>query len=462
MSKTPVPNLSKLSELKSRILFLLLALVIYRMGAFISVPGVNVDALSEILRQQDSSGGVSAMINMFSGGAFERMSIFMLGVMPYITASIIIQILSVVYPPLEQLKKEGQAGRRKMTQYTRYLTLLLAAVQGTAYAIALQNGSMGVASSVIMISGPLFVILAVVTWMTGTMFLMWLGEQISERGIGNGISMIIFASIVSGVPGGIAYLFEAARNDQMQIFTVILIVAIVLSVIWLVVYVERAQRRVAINYARKQQGRQSSSMAQATHLPLKLNMAGVIPAIFGSALLAFIYTISSFLQNIDITPESSTALKILQSIGHLGASSFGQGQLAQMVLFSFMIIFFCFFYTALQFNSKETAENLKRSGAFVPGIRPGIHTSQYLDKVLSRITFWGALYITGICLLPEILSNTLGLQFYFGGTSVLIAVVVVMDLIAQVQAHLMSQQYDSLMKKTNISSALASQRSPHI
>lgn len=460
MSKA-LPNISKLSELKSRILFLLFALVIYRMGAYISVPGINADALNEMLRQRGSTGGLSAMINMFSGGAFERMSIFMLGVMPYITSSIIIQILSVVYPPLEQLKKEGQAGRRKMTQYTRYLTLLLAAAQGTAYGIALQNGSMGIPSSVIVLTGPLFVVLAVITWMTGTMFLMWLGEQISERGIGNGISMIIFASIISGVPGGIGYLFEQTRSGQLHMFSALLIVSIVLSVIWLVVFVERAQRRVTVNYARKQQGRQASAASQVTHLPLKLNMAGVIPAIFGSALLAFIYTISSTLQGINVSADSSSILKIIQRIGELGAQNFGQGQPAQMILFSFMIIFFCFFYTALQFNSKETAENLKRSGAFVPGIRPGIHTSQYLDKVLTRITLWGSLYIAGICLLPELLSKSFGLSFYFGGTSALIAVVVVMDLIAQVQAHLMSQQYDSLMKKTNISSAL-SQKPPQI
>lgn len=454
MAKTSsLPQLSKLAELKSRIIFLLLALAVYRLGAHITVPGIDIDVLAESLKQQDSNGGISAMINMFSGGAFSKRSIFMLGVMPYITASIFIQILSVIYPPLEQLKKEGQTGRRKMTQYTRYLTLVLATAQGSLFALGLQSGSLG-SAALIVNPGLTFVVWAVLTWVTGTVFLMWLGEQITERGVGNGISMLIFASIVSSIPGGVIHLFDQVRTSQVNLFVALFIVFLAFAVVAFVVFVERALRKITISYARKQQGRMMSAGNQVSHLPLKLNMAGVIPAIFGSALIAFILTGAQMISRINVE-SLPWFLAWLPKSGEKISLYMGQGQPLYLLLFASLIIFFCFFYTALQFNSKETSENLKRSGAFLPGIRPGIHTSNYLDKVLTRITLWGALYMTFICLMPEVLNRLLGLQIYLGGTSVLITVVVVMDLIAQVQSHIMSHQYESLMKKTNISSSLS-------
>lgn len=466
MKNNQLPQFGNLSELKSRFIFLMLALVVYRLGIHITVPGINVPLLMDQLTQPGEGQGLSAMMDLFSGGAFQRMSIFMLGVMPYITASIVIQMLSVVYPPLEQIKKEGQAGRRKMTQYTRYLTIVFAAAQGSAYAFGIVNGSLGFDANVVVIPPMNFVLLAVITWITGTIFLMWLGEQISERGIGNGISMLIFASILMGLPTGVSALFDTARTEGGLAYAkVILVILAVMGIVLLVVFIERGQRRITINYARKQQGRQMSIGGQTTHLPLKLNMAGVIPAIFGSAFLSFVYTISSALAKIEVGvadgPVSGFAKityfvsQFFQKIGNYGVKYFTPGQPAYMILFAALIIFFCFFYTAIQFNSKETAENLKRSGGFIPGIRPGIQTSQFFDKVLTRITLWGALYITAICLLPDLLGAMFSFPSYFGGTSILIAVVVVMDLIAQVQAQLVSQQYSSLMKKANISNALS-------
>lgn len=466
MKNNQLPQFGNLSELKSRFFFLAIALVVYRLGVHITVPGINVPMLMEGMTQPGENQGLSAMMNLFSGGAFQRMSIFMLGVMPYITASIVIQMLSVVYPPLEQIKKEGQAGRRKITQYTRYLTIVFAAAQGTAYAFSIVNGSLGFSANIVMLPTFNFILLAVITWITGTIFLMWLGEQISERGIGNGISMIIFASILMGMPTGVSALFETARlQGGLAYFSVVVVILFVFAIILLVVFIERGQRRITINYARKQQGRQMSIGGQTTHLPLKLNMAGVIPAIFGSAFLSFVFTISDALAKIEVKiidgPMSGFEKfsyfisQFFQKIGTYGSQYFKPGQPAYMILFAALIIFFCFFYTAIQFNSKETAENLKRSGGFIPGIRPGIQTSQFFDKVLTRITLWGALYITAICLLPDMLGAIFSFPSYFGGTSILIAVVVVMDLIAQVQAQLVSQQYSSLMKKTNISSALS-------
>ncbi len=464
--------LSKFSDLKNRLVFLVLALIVYRIGIHITIPGIDASYLMQLMEASkgEENRGISAMINLFSGGAFERMSIFMLGVMPYITASIVMQMLTVVYPPLEQLKKEGQAGRRKITQYTRYLTILFAGAQGFFYSLAIVKGAFTGDQNVVLISSGLFLTISTITLLTGTMFLMWLGEQITEKGIGNGISMLIFASILMGVPSGASHLFEIARTNG-NYFIPIVLFAIILVTIFCIVFVERGQRRITINYARKQQGRRMSVGTQSSHLPLKLNMAGVIPAIFGSAFLAFVNTISAGMQSIEIatvdlqTLSSWAKIKyyvasFFQGVGEAGVRYFAPGKPAYIIIFAALIIFFCFFYTAIQFNSKETAENLKRSGGFIPGIRPGINTSQYLDKVLTRITLWGALYITIICLLPEILNGVFNLNFYLGGTSILIAVVVVMDLVTQIQAHLMSHQYESLMKRANISSALGNNGRP--
>lgn len=469
MNRTNAGGLDRYSGLVSRLFFLIGALIVYRIGVHITIPGIDAVGLMSIIESQKSTGGISAMINLFSGGAFERMSVFMLGVMPYITASIVMQMLTVVYPPLEQIKKEGQAGQRKITQYTRYMTIGFAAVQGIVYSVAIANGSFTNGTQVVLTEPTFFVALSTLTLVTGTVFLMWLGEQITERGVGNGISMIIFASILMGVPSGLAYLFEMAKVEGGLAWALPLVLfAVILAVIFFIVFVERGQRRITINYARKQQGRMMSLGGQQSHLPLKLNMSGVIPAIFGSAFLSFVYTISDALRNIkveDVSAEALASLGFLDKFGHsmaiffnkigvAGVRYFAPGQPAYLLLFAALIIFFCFFYTAIQFNSKETAENLKRQGGFIPGIRPGINTSQYFDKVLTRITLWGALYITAICLLPEFINGIFNMNMHFGGTSVLIAVVVVMDLIAQIQAQLMSQQYESLMKKANISSAL--------
>jgi len=421
---------SKLSELRSRFLFLIGALVVYRIGTFIPVPGIDPVALSRFF--QDQAGTILSMFNMFSGGALQRLSIFALGVMPYISASIIVQMMAVVVPQLQALRKEGEAGRRKLTHYTRLGTVALAAFQGAGAAIAFQN------QGVVINPGPQFVFIATVTLVAGTMFLMWLGEQITERGLGNGISMIILAGIVAGLPAAIGGTLELVRNGEINPALALIIVLMVVAVTAFVVYVERAQRRIPVNYAKRQQGRRMMA-GTSTHLPFKLNMAGVIPPIFASSLLLFPATIASWF-------GTSERFGWLQNV----AASLGVGQPVHMLLYSALIIFFCFFYTALVFNSRETAENLKKSGAFIPGIRPGQHTAEYIDKVLTRLTVWGALYVTLVCLLPEILISQFKVPFYFGGTSLMIIVVVIMDFMAQLQAHMMSHQYEGLMKKANL------------
>ena len=421
---------TRFTELRQRLFFLIGALIVYRVGTFIPVPGIDPQALARFFA--DQSGTILSIFNMFSGGALERMSILALGVMPYITASIIIQMATVVVPTLAALKKEGESGRRKITQYTRYGTVFLATFQSFGAAVAFQNQGLAIAP------GPSFLFTAVVTLATGTMFLMWLGEQITERGIGNGISMIILASIISGLPGAIGGTLELVRTGQMAPAIALGLFIMILGVTGFVVFVERGQRRIAVNYAKRQQGRRMYA-GQTTHLPFKLNMAGVIPPIFASAIVAFPATIASFF-------GTQQGLSWLQTV----AASLTPGQPIYLLLYGGLIVFFCFFYTALVYNSKETADNLKRSGAFIPGIRPGQQTGEYLDKVLTRLTFWGALYVTGVCLLPEFVRLQWSVPFYFGGTSLLIIVVVVMDFMSQLQAHMMSHQYEGLMKKANL------------
>jgi preprotein translocase subunit SecY len=423
-------EMTRFAELRQRLFFLLGALIVYRIGTFIPVPGIDPVALQRFFESQQ--GTILNMVNMFSGGAIERLSIFALGVMPYISASIIIQMMAVVVPQLAAIKKEGEAGRRKLTQYTRYGTVLLAAVQAVSAAIALQN------QGVVIVAGAQFVFVAAVTLIAGTMFLMWLGEQITERGLGNGISMIILAGIVAGLPAAIAGTLELVRTGELHAAVALLLFAMVVGVTLFVVFVERGQRRIQVNYAKRQQGRKLYA-GQSTHLPFKLNMSGVIPPIFASSLLLFPATIASWSGTAD-------GWQWLQNV----ASGLTPGQPAHMLLYGALIIFFCFFYTALVFNSRETAENLKKSGAFIPGIRPGQQTGEYIDKVLTRLTVWGALYITLVCLLPEILISRFSVPFHFGGTSLLIMVVVIMDFQAQVAAHLMSHQYEGLMKKANL------------
>ncbi len=432
---TPPLTAGKLTDLKQRLLFLLGAVIVFRIGAHIPVPGINPDALAALFAQQ--RGTIVDMFNMFSGGALERLTVFALGVMPYISASIIMQLLAVVVPSLEQLKKEGEAGRRKITQYTRYGTLALATFQSIGISIALQNQQIG-GMSVVVEPGPAFMIGAVTSLIAGTMFLMWLGEQVTERGLGNGISIIIFASIVAGLPSAIGSTLELTRVGEMSVLTIVLLVVMTIVVTGFVVFVERGQRRITVNYARRQQGRRVLA-GQATHLPLKLNMSGVIPPIFASSIILFPATIASWFA----TSEGMDWLKDL-------ATYLSPGQPLYVMLYAAAIIFFCFFYTALVFNPRETADNLKRSGAFIPGVRPGEHTAKYIDKVMSRLTVAGAAYITLVCLLPEFLILKWNVPFYFGGTSLLIIVVVVMDFMAQVQAHLMSMQYEGLMKKANL------------
>jgi len=422
--------MTRFAELRQRLFFLLGALIVYRIGTFIPVPGIDPVALARFFQSQQ--GTILNMVNMFSGGAIERLSIFALGVMPYISASIIIQMMAVVMPQLASIKKEGESGRRRLTQYTRYGTVLLAAVQGVSAAIALQN------QGVVVSAGPQFVFVAAVTLIAGTMFLMWLGEQITERGLGNGISMIILAGIVAGLPKAIAGTLELVRTGELNAAVALLLFGMVIGVTFFVVFVERGQRRIQVNYAKRQQGRKLYA-GQSTHLPFKLNMSGVIPPIFASSLLLFPATIASWSGTAD-------GWQWLQSV----AAGLTPGQPAHMLLYGGLIIFFCFFYTALVFNSRETAENLKKSGAFIPGIRPGQQTGEYIDKVLTRLTVWGALYITLVCLLPEILISKFSVPFHFGGTSLLIMVVVIMDFQAQVAAHLMSHQYEGLMKKANL------------
>ena len=423
-------EMTRFAELRQRLFFLLGALVVYRIGTFIPAPGIDPIALARFFQQQQ--GTILDIFNMFSGGALQRLSIFALGVMPYISASIIIQMMAVVVPQLASIKKEGESGRRKLTQYTRYGTVLLAAVQGASAAIAFQN------QGVVINPGPQFIFVATVTLVAGTLFLMWLGEQITERGLGNGISMIILSGIVAGLPAAVGGTLENLRTGEMNVAFAFILFGMVVGVTAFVVFVERGQRRIQVNYAKRQQGRRMYA-GQSTHLPFKLNMSGVIPPIFASSLLLFPATIASW-------GGTSGNLSFLQNV----AAAMTPGQPAHMVLYGGLIIFFCFFYTALVFNSRETAENLKKSGAFIPGIRPGQQTGEYIDKVLTRLTVWGAMYVTVVCLLPEVMMSRFSVPFYFGGTSLLIMVVVIMDFQAQVAAHLMSHQYEGLMKKANL------------
>jgi preprotein translocase subunit SecY len=423
------------SELKARLLFVLGALFVYRVGAHIPVPGIDPNALAVMFEQQ--SGSILDMFNMFSGGALMRLSLFALGIMPYISASIIMQLMTVVIPSMEQMKKEGESGRRKISQYTRYGTVVLATFQAIGISLALQNQTAG-GLSVVLNPGVGFISITTITLVTGTVFLMWLGEQVTERGIGNGISMIIFAGIVSGLPKAIGGTLELARTGEMNSAFIILLFLLSLSVTALVVFVERGQRRILINYPKRQQGRKLYG-GQSSFLPLKLNMAGVIPPIFASSIILFPATIAGWFGN-------SEGFTWLQDV----ATMLSPGQPIYVMIYATAIIFFCFFYTALVFNSKETAENLKKSGAFLPGIRPGIQTGSYIDKVMTRLTLIGAFYITLVCLLPEFLIVYWNVPFYFGGTSLLIIVVVVMDFISQMQTHVMSQQYEGLMKKANL------------
>jgi len=423
------------SELKSRLIFVLGALFVYRIGSHIPVPGIDPKALAVMFEQQ--SGSILDMFNMFSGGALMRLSLFALGIMPYISASIIMQLMTVVIPSMEQMKKEGESGRRKIAQFTRYGTVVLATFQAIGISLALQNQTAG-GLSVVLTPGVGFVAITAITLVTGTVFLMWLGEQVTERGIGNGISMIIFAGIVSGLPKAIGGTLELARTGEMNGAFIILLFLLSLSVTALVVFVERGQRRILINYPKRQQGRKSYG-GQSSFLPLKLNMAGVIPPIFASSIILFPATIAGWFGN-------SEGFTWLQDV----ATMLSPGQPVYVMFYAAAIIFFCFFYTALVFNSKETAENLKKSGAFLPGIRPGLQTASYIDKVMTRLTLIGAFYITLVCLLPEFLIVYWNVPFYFGGTSLLIIVVVVMDFISQMQTHVMSQQYEGLMKKANL------------
>ena len=431
MATLPIAGAAgKLGELKSRLLFVLGALVVFRIGTFITVPGIDADVLERLFNQ--NQGGILGMFNMFSGGALSRFSVFALGIMPYISASIIMQLMTVVSPTLEALKKEGEAGRKKITQYTRYGTVVLALFQALGIAIALEKQA-----GLVVDPGMMFRLTAVITLVTGTMFLMWLGEQITERGIGNGISILIFAGIVAGLPAAIGGTLDLARTGAFSIPLVLILFIAAIAVTAFVVFVERGQRKILVNYAKRQVGRKVFG-GQSSHLPLKLNMAGVIPPIFASSIILFPATLAGWF-------GSGDNMRWLSNIG----TSLSPGQPLYVLLYATAIIFFCFFYTALVFNPKETADNLKKSGAFVPGIRPGDQTARYIDKIMTRLTLAGALYITLVCLLPEFLIVEFKVPFYFGGTSLLIIVVVTMDFMAQVQAHLMSQQYESLLKKAN-------------
>ena len=428
---------TRFGEVRSRVLFLLGALVVYRIGTFIPVPGIDPAEVARFF--QDTAGTLLGLANVFSGGALERLSIFAMGVMPYISASIIVQMVSMVYPPWEEYRKEGESGRRKLTQITRYGTLVLAVFQSLGAATALQNGGMVVAP------GWSFLFIATITMTTGTMFLMWLGEQVTERGIGNGISMIILAGILATLPGAVGRTIEAVNTGEMSGVQAIVLLVLVLAVTAICVYVERAQRRIAVHYAKRQVGRRVMA-GQTSHLPFKINMAGVIPPIFASSLLLVPTTIAQFFG----TGEGRFA-EGLQTF----AATLGYGQPLHLVLYAALIIFFCFFYTALVFNARETSDNLKKSGAFIPGIRPGQQTGEYIDKVLTRLTLWGAIYVAAVCLLPELLISQSrlggsGLLLVFGGTSLLIVVVVAMDFMAQLQAHLMSHQYPGLLKQANL------------
>jgi preprotein translocase subunit SecY len=419
-----------LTELRNRLLFVLFALIVSRVGGHIPVPGINPDRLRQLFEQ--NQGGILDLFNMFSGGALHRMSILALGVMPYITSSIIMNLLTMMHPPLQQLRKEGEAGRRKITQYTRYGTLLVALIQGSALAATLAN--QGLAFN----PGFSFHFVAIVTLVTGALFMMWLGEQITERGVGNGISLLIFSNIVSGFPAAIGRSFEAARQGDINIVALLAIGAFAIIVVAFVVFIERGQRRITVNYAKRQQGRRVYQ-AQSSHLPLKVNMAGVIPAIFASSLLLAPSSLAQWF-------GQTKGFEWLQEVSLV----LSPGQPLYILMFAGGIVFFSFFYTAIVFDPKDVADNLQRQGAYVPGIRPGQHTAKYIDDVITRLTTFGALYVTLVCLLPEILISKFRVPFYFGGTSLMIIVVVIMDFMAQLQAHLMSHQYEGLMKKANL------------
>ncbi|MCM5682133.1 preprotein translocase subunit SecY [Schlegelella sp. S2-27] len=427
---TQLAKTGKFGDLRRRLVFLVLALVVYRIGAHIPVPGIDPTQLQQLFQGQQ--GGILSLFNMFSGGALSRFTVFALGIMPYISASIIMQLMTYVVPTLESLKKEGEAGRRKITQYTRYGTLGLALFQSLSIAIALESSQ-----GLVLNPGFGFRMTAMISLTAGTMFLMWLGEQITERGLGNGISILIFAGIAAGLPSAIGGLFELVRTGAMSIIAALLIITVVGLVTYFVVFVERGQRKILVNYAKRQVGNKVYG-GQSSHLPLKLNMAGVIPPIFASSIILLPATVVSWFS----TGDSMRWLKNIADALH-------PGQPPYVMLYAAAIIFFCFFYTALVFNSRETADNLKKSGAFIPGIRPGDQTARYIDKILSRLTLAGALYITAVCLLPEFLILKYNVPFYFGGTSLLIIVVVTMDFWAQVQSYVMSQQYESLLKKAN-------------
>ncbi len=428
--KQATTSKSKYGDLYKRLIFLLLALVVYRIGTHIPVPGIDPVTLKELFNQQQ--GGILGLFNMFSGGALSRFSIFALGIMPYISSSIIMQMLSYVLPSLESLRKEGESGRRKITQYTRYGTLLLGAFQAMGIALALETQP-----NLVINPGMFFRLICIVSLVTGTMFLMWLGEQITERGIGNGISIIIFAGIVAGLPAGVSGLFQLVSTGAISPLSAIFVIAIVLLVTAFVVFVERGQRRITVNYAKRQVGNRIYG-GQSSYLPLKINMANVIPPIFASSLILFPATLAGWFTSGDST-------RWLRDL----AASLSPGQPLYTVLYASLIVFFAYFYTALVFNPRETAENLKKSGAFVPGIRPGEQTSRYIDRVLLRLTLAGSIYLVFVCLVPEFLNLRFHVPFYFGGTSLLIVVVVTMDFMSQVQAYLMSHQYENLLKKTN-------------
>jgi preprotein translocase subunit SecY len=426
----PSMNAAGMGELLGRLRFVLLALIVYRIGTHIPVPGIDPEQLAALFDQ--NQGTILGLANVFSGGALERMSILALGILPYISASIIMQLMTAVTPQLEQLKKEGESGRRKISQYTRYLTVLLAFVQGSGMTVGLANQGLSFDSSIS------FFVIAVTSLVTGAVFMMWLGEQITERGIGNGISLLIFAGIAAGLPAALGQSLEQARQGELNILILLAIVALAVVVIYLVVFIERGQRRITVNYAKRQQGRQMYQ-SQSSHLPLKVNMAGVIPAIFASSILLFPASVAQWFGSAD-------SADWLQDL----AVAIGPGQPLNILLFTGFIVFFCFFYTALMFNPQEVADNLKRSGAFVPGIRPGPQTANYIDGVLTRLTVFGSAYIALVCLLPQFLVVMFNVPFYLGGTSMLIVVVVVMDFMAQVQSHLMSHQYEGVMKKANL------------
>ena len=423
-------NTGKYGDLKRRLIFLVLALVVYRVGTHIPVPGIDPDQLRQLFNSQQ--GGILGLFNMFSGGALSRFSVLALGIMPYISASIIMQMMTYVMPSMEALRKEGESGRRKITQYTRYGTLALAIFQAIGISVAIESQA-----NLVIDPGLMFRFVCVTSLVTGTMFLMWLGEQITERGLGNGISILIFAGIVAGLPTAIGGLFELVRTGGLAPLAALFIIALIVAVTAFVVFVERGQRKITVNYAKRQVGNKVYG-GQSSFLPLKLNMSGVIPPIFASSLILFPATLASWFT----TGDATLWIRDL-------AAALSPGQPLYMFLYAALIIFFCFFYTALVFNSKETADNLKKSGAFVPGIRPGDQTARYIDRILMRLTLAGAIYITFVCLVPEFLNSRFSVPFYFGGTSLLIVVVVTMDFMAQVQAYLMTHQYESLLKKAN-------------